>query len=95
VVASASHNLGMQASRLHTRYKLSAPISAVRLEEQPGSTLRKPTSTLIEIPQDVVVEMEGAVPPSGLVSILWAGQVFSVYYEDLQQKAQVLEKSWH
>ncbi len=76
--------------RSRRRYKLSAPVSAVRLEDQPGSSLRRPTSTLIEIPPDVVIELEGAVGPSGLVSILWAGAAFSVYYEDLQERAQLV-----
>jgi hypothetical protein len=83
----------MQTSRAHARYKLSAPISAVRLEEHPGSSLRTPTSILIQIPADVIVEMEGPVAPSGLVSILWAGEAFSVYYEDLEENAHILEQS--
>jgi hypothetical protein len=82
----------MQASRSHARYKLSAPVSAVRLEDQPGSSLRKPTSTLIKIPPNVIIELEGAVAPSGLVSILWRGVAFSIFYEDLKERAQIVNR---
>jgi hypothetical protein len=77
----------MRVSRSRVRYRLSGPLRAVRLEEHPGSSLRKPTSTLVEIPADVIVEQEGAVAPSGLVNILWGGDAFSVFYEDLQEKS--------
>jgi hypothetical protein len=80
----------MQASRSSARYKLSEPVSAVRLEEHPGSSLRSPTTNLVEIPANVIVELEGVVAPSGLVNILWAGAAYSVFYEDLQEKALML-----
>jgi len=80
----------MQASRSSVRYKLSESVSAVKLEEHPGSTLRRPTTTLVEIPANVVVELEGLVAPSGLVNILWAGAAFSVFYEDLNEKADLM-----
>jgi len=81
----------MHGSRVRARYKLSTPVKAVRLEDHPGSSLRNPTSTLVEIPADVIVEMEGAVAPSGLVSVLWGSVAFSVFYEDLLAGADVLD----
>jgi hypothetical protein len=80
----------MHAPRSSLRYKLSQPVSAVRLEEHPGSTLRRPTTTLVTIPANVTVELEGLVAPSGLVNILWAGVAFSVFYEDLKENATVV-----
>jgi len=35
----------------------------------------------------VIVEIEGGVAESGLVNIHWNGEVFSVFNEDLQEKA--------
>ena len=73
------------------RYKISAPIHAVKLAEHPGSSLRNPTEVLIDIPADVVVELETrTAPKAGLVNVLWNGDAFSVYYEDLQEKAQIV-----
>ncbi len=73
------------------RYKTSAPIHAVKLAEHPGSSLRNPTEELIDIPADAVVELETHVAPgAGLVTVLWNGEAFSVYYEDLQEKAQIV-----
>jgi hypothetical protein len=80
----------MQASRSPVRYKLSEPVNAVKLEEHPGSTLRNPTETLVEIPASAVVELEGVAAPSGLINILWDGNAFSVFYDDLKEKAQLL-----
>jgi hypothetical protein len=73
------------------RYKLSKPVRAVKLQEHPGSTLRSPTETFMEIPANVIVEMEGTAAPSGLSNILWNGDAFSVYYEDLAESGQVIE----
>ena len=81
-----------RAMRPH-RYKLSAPVSAVRLEEQPGSSLRRPTSTLVEIPPNVIIELEGNVAPSGLVSVRWAGEIFSIFYEDLEGRSQIVDNA--
>jgi hypothetical protein len=77
-------------SRSTVRYKLSGPVNAVKLEEHPGSSLRNPTNMLVEIPANGIVELEGSVAASGLVTILWNGGAFSVFYEDLKEKAQVL-----
>jgi hypothetical protein len=33
------------------------------------------------------------VAPSGLVNVLWDGVAFSVFYEDLREKAQILAES--
>jgi len=65
-------------------------LQAVKLEEHPGSSLRNPTDKLVEIPADSVLELEGRVASSGLVNVLWDGGAFSVFYEDLQENAQVL-----
>jgi len=72
------------------RYKLSRPLAAVRLEPHQGSTLRDPTEELIEIPADSVIEPEGEAGSSGLINVLWNGQAFSVFCEDLQEKSQIL-----
>jgi hypothetical protein len=80
----------MQAFRQPVRYKLHRPVNAVKLEEHPGSTLRSPTGTLVEIPADMIVEQEGSVAASGLINILWGGDAYSVFYEDLKDKAQAL-----
>ena len=72
------------------RYRLSRSISAVKLEEHPGSTLRNPTDTLIEIPPDVEIELEGPVAASGLINVLWRGAAFSVFYEDLAERAEAI-----
>jgi hypothetical protein len=66
-----------------SRFTLSQPVSAVKLKEHPGSTLKSPTETLIHIPSGASVELEGAVSKSGLVNIRWNGEVFSVFYDDV------------
>ena len=72
-------------------YTLSAPIHAVKLEPHPGSSLRDPTGILIMIPADVTIELESAVAPaSGLVDVLWNGHAYSVFFEDLQEKARIV-----
>jgi hypothetical protein len=69
------------------RYKVSKPLQAVKLAEHPGSSLRDPTGTLVQIPAEVIVEIEGGVAESGLIIIHWNGEVYSVFNEDLQEKA--------
>ena len=72
-------------------YKLSAPIHAVKLEPHPGSSLRDPTGVLIMIPADVTIELETITKPaSGLVDVLWNGHAYSVFFGDLQEKAQIV-----
>ena len=78
----------MGSSKSSIRYKVSRPLQAVKLAEHPGSSLRDPTGTLIQIPAEVIVEIEGSVTQSGLITILWNGEVFSVFNEDLQEKAE-------
>lgn len=78
----------MRSSKPYLRYRVSKPLQAVKLAEHPGSSLRDPTGTLIQIPAEVIVEIEGGVMQSGLVNILWNGEVFSVFNEDLQEKAE-------
>ena len=77
----------MRSSKPPVRYKVSAPLQAVKLAEHPGSSLRDPTGTLIQIPAEVIVEIEGGVAQSGLINVVWNGEVFSVFNEDLQEKA--------
>jgi hypothetical protein len=72
------------------RYQLSVPLQAVKLEEHPGSSLRDPTGTLLEIPAGTIIEVEGGVARSGLVNVLWNAEAFSVFYEDLKEKAEVV-----
>ncbi len=78
----------MRSSKPYIRYKVSQPLQAVKLAEHPGSSLRDPTGTLIQIPAEMIVEIEGGVTESGLINILWNGEVFSVFNEDLQEKAE-------
>jgi hypothetical protein len=72
------------------RFQISSPLNAVKLEERPGSSLRNPTEILLVIPADAVVEIEGAVSRSGLVNVLWNGDAFSVFYEDLEKSTRPL-----
>lgn len=65
------------------RLTLSEPVSAVKLKEHPGSSLKSPTETLIHIPAGASIEIEGTVSKSGLVNIRWNGEVFSVFYDDV------------
>jgi hypothetical protein len=80
----------MTAPKTPARYRLSASLPAVKLEPHPGSSLRDPTAVLVEIPADSIVESEGPVTGSGLINVLWKGDAFSVIYEDLREKAQIL-----
>jgi hypothetical protein len=73
------------------RFKLSRPVRAVRLQEHPGSSLRSPTTILVEIPADAVVEFEGGVARSGLINVFWKGDVFSVFYEDIEENTRTAE----
>jgi len=78
----------MTSQKKTVRYQLLAPLQAVRLESHHGSSLRDPTADLIEIPAGSVIETEGHADSSGLINILWNGQAFSVFDEDLREKAQ-------
>jgi len=80
----------MRGRQPPVRYKVAVPLHAVKLEARPGSTLPDPTGTLVEIPVDAVVEAEGQAGRSGLINVLWNGEVFSVFNEDLQEKAQIV-----
>ncbi len=71
-------------------YKVSVPLQAVKLETHPGSSLRDPTTVLIEIPAGSIIESEGQAAGSGLINVLWNGDAFSVFYEDLREKAEAL-----
>jgi hypothetical protein len=80
----------MSAPKSSVRYRVSAPIHAVKLAEHPGSSLRDPTETLVKIPADTVIELEGRRSSSGLITVLWDGDPYSVFFEDLEEKAQML-----
>jgi hypothetical protein len=69
------------------RYTLSAPVSAVKLQDHPGSALRSPTELLVSIPAGAIVELEGSVSRSGLVNVFWNGEVFAVFHDDLAGNA--------
>lgn len=73
-----------------TRIQISKLVRAVKLQEQPGSSLRNPTEMLVEIPAGAILEIEGTAAPSGLCNVFWNGDVFSVFYEDLKENGQVL-----
>lgn len=75
--------MGAFAPEPPARFTLSSPVSAVKLKEHPGSSLRSPTETLIQIPSGATIELDGAVSKSGLVNIRWNGEVFSVFYDDV------------
>lgn len=80
----------MAPPKSKARYQISKPLHAVKLAEHPGSSLRDPTGTLVEIPAGTIVDLEGAVAPSGLINVLWDGNAFSVFYDDLREKARLL-----
>lgn len=80
----------MISPKASARYKVFLPLPAVKLEPHPGSTLRNPTTILVEIPTDSIIEAEGQVAGSGLINVLWNGDAFSVFYEDLREKARIL-----
>jgi hypothetical protein len=80
----------MRGRQPPVRYKVAVPIHAVKLEARPGSSLPDPTGTLVEIPVDATIEVEGQAGRSGLINVLWNGEVFSVFNEDLQEKAQIV-----
>ena len=72
-------------------YKLSSPVQAVKLEAHPGSSLRDPTQDLVVIPADTTIEVETVNDSkSGLVDVLWNGHAYSVFFGDLQEKAQIV-----
>ena len=80
----------MRGRQPPVRYKVAVPIHAVKLEARPGSSLPDPTATLVEIPIDAVIEAEGQAARSGLINVVWNGETFSVFNEDLQEKAQIV-----
>lgn len=72
-------------------YRLFKPVRAVKLQDHPGSSLRTPTGTLLEIPVNVIVELESAASAAGLSTILWNGEAFSVFYEDLKENGNIVD----
>ena len=75
------------------RINLLRPVRAVKLQEHPGSTLRNPTETLVEIPAGAILDIEAPAGPSGLCNILWKGDAYSVFYEELEENMQHLDKA--
>jgi len=47
----------------------------------------------VEIPANSVIELEGVAAPSVLSNVLWKGEAFSVFYEDLEDNGQILVDS--
>ena len=80
----------MRGRQPPVRYKIAVPIHAVKLEARQGSTLPDPTGTLVEIPVGAIIEAEGPAARSGLITVLWNGESFSVFNEDLQDKAHIV-----
>ena len=83
----------MRGRQPPVRYKVAVPIHAVKMEARPGNSLPDATGTLVEIPADATIEVEGQAARSGLINVLWAGEVFSVFYEDLQEKASLVNST--
>ena len=79
----------MPAPKAAARYRVVEILHAVKLEERPGSSLRDPTETLVKIPVDALIELEGRPSPSGLITVLWSGHAYSVFFDDLQEKAEI------
>ncbi|MEO8048785.1 MAG: hypothetical protein ABI833_00090 [Acidobacteriota bacterium] len=73
------------------RINLLRPVTAVKLQDHPGSSLRNPTEVLIEVPPGASVEIEGPAAPSGLCTILWNGDAYSVFYEELRENGRHLD----
>jgi len=80
----------MRGRQPPVRYKVALTIHVVKLEARPGSSLPDPTGTLVEIPVDATIEAEGQAGRSGLINVLWNGEVFSVFNEDLEEKAHII-----
>jgi hypothetical protein len=80
----------MRPPKTRARYIICIPLPAVKLEDRPGSTLRDPTTTLVEIPAGTVLETEGAASHSGLINVLWNSDAYSVFHEDLSEKARLI-----
>ncbi len=81
----------MRDPEVPVRYQLLKPVKAVKLQDHPGSSLRTPTGTLVEIPANMVIELEGGVSTAGLSTILWNGDAFSVFYEDLKENGDIVD----
>ena len=79
----------MPSPKAPARYRLIETLHAVKLEEHPGSSLRDPTETLVKIPSGSMIELEGRPSPSGLITILWNREAYSVFFDDLQEKAEI------
>ncbi len=75
--------MNVQEPSRPARIRLFSSVSTVKLQEHSGSSLRNPTGTLVEIPAGVIVRIEGTV--------LWEGDAFSVFYEDLRQNGHILD----
>lgn len=81
----------MREAEAPVRYQLFKPVRAVKLEDHPGSSLRTPTGILLEIPVNVIVELESGVSTAGLSTILWEGEAFSVFYDDLKENGNIVD----
>ena len=81
----------MREPEVPVHYQLFKPVTAVKLQDHPGSSLRTPTRTLVEIPANEVIELEGGVSTAGLSNVLWNGEAFSVFHEDLKENANIVD----
>jgi len=81
----------MRPVKQRIQWKVSRPLAAVKLEEHPGSSLPDPTNSLIEIPTGTLIEVEGSAGGSGLINVFWNGDAFSVFHDDLVEKARIFE----
>lgn len=74
----------------HVQYTLHAPLSAVKVFAEPtGETMQHPV--LSPIPDGSTVQFEGDIVLSGMVMILWQGSRFSVFWDDLIERATLSE----
>lgn len=83
----------MRGRQAPVRYQIAVPLHAVKLEARTGSSLPDPTGTLVEIPVDAIIQVEGEAGRSGLINVHWKGEMYSVFYEDLQEKAHIVSST--
>ena len=80
-----------RTQKASSRYRLLKPVRAVMMIEHPGSSLRSPTETLVEIPANAVVQTEGTAAKSGLINVLWNRDAYSVFFGDLEENGELIE----
>lgn len=68
-------------------FRLSTPVHAVR-PSQHGTR-----GIIIEVPAGSIVEIQGESRIAGLLDVSCAGQIYSVFPQDLQDRAEQLAQS--